>query len=111
MLVEIGHSGVQPQDFLSAFTPFESFNRKRESVPWKFLVGQHNFTLRQQLARTGCKLILSCEPVGISNFTDQHAGDYRPNTHPPALKVKGRCSSPMPGAAERRSAIVRPERE
>uniref|UniRef100_UPI00137AB00B helix-turn-helix domain-containing protein n=1 Tax=Deinococcus alpinitundrae TaxID=468913 RepID=UPI00137AB00B len=27
-------------------------DRKRESVPWKLLVGQHGLTLRQQLART-----------------------------------------------------------
>ncbi|WP_344983604.1 hypothetical protein, partial [Deinococcus rubellus] len=27
-------------------------HRKRESVSWKLLIGQHSFTLRQQLART-----------------------------------------------------------
>ncbi len=27
-------------------------HRKRESVPWKLLIGQPGFTLRQQLART-----------------------------------------------------------
>ena len=32
-------------------------DRKRESVPWKLLVGQHGVTLHQQLART---------PIGTS---------------------------------------------
>jgi hypothetical protein len=27
-----------------------------------------------------CELIFGGEPVDISNFTEQHAGDHRPNT-------------------------------
>ena len=37
-------------------------------------------TLNRRSPAVGCELILSCESVDISHFTEQHAGDHRPNT-------------------------------